>query len=216
MLGLFDTVASVIESGRFGPRLKSHAFTSRNTSVESVSHAVAIDERRTMFRPQLWPAGQEYWSNPFSKAPAKPQDAKEVWFAGGHGDIGGGYAERESGLCKVPLVWMIARARSCGLKFGIRNVNKVVLGKGKNSKYVAPDPLAGSHNTMTPTWSVLEFVPRRKPKDSPRPSLLGLVLPLFERRTIPAGASIHRTVIERREKIGRWAPNVPEDHQFES
>jgi hypothetical protein len=41
MLGLFDTVASVIESGCFGPRLKSHAFTSRNTSVESVSHAVA-------------------------------------------------------------------------------------------------------------------------------------------------------------------------------
>jgi len=55
-LGLFDTVASVIESGRFGLRLKKHAFTKTNTSVVSARHAVAIDERRTMFRPQLWPA----------------------------------------------------------------------------------------------------------------------------------------------------------------
>ncbi|MCR5870345.1 DUF2235 domain-containing protein [Sphingomonas sp. J344] len=83
MLGLFDTVASVIESGRHGPQLKSHAFTSRNQSVESVSHAVAIDEKRTMFRPQLWPANQEYWGNPFNSAAARPQDVKELWFAGG-------------------------------------------------------------------------------------------------------------------------------------
>ncbi|KUO53229.1 MAG: hypothetical protein APF82_01190 [Sphingomonadales bacterium BRH_c42] len=69
---------------------------------------------------------------------------------------------------------------------------------------------------MTFAWALLEFIPRRKPKDSPRWSFLGLVLPLFERRTIPAGASIHRTVLERREKDGKWAPNVPEDRQIES
>jgi uncharacterized protein (DUF2235 family) len=54
LLGLFDTVASVIESGPWGPRLRSHAYTRRNPSVEMVRHAVAMDERRTMFSPQLW------------------------------------------------------------------------------------------------------------------------------------------------------------------
>jgi uncharacterized protein (DUF2235 family) len=48
-LGLFDTVGSVIEWGRYMPRFHYHAFTKTNKSVESVRHAVAIDERRTMF-----------------------------------------------------------------------------------------------------------------------------------------------------------------------
>lgn len=194
MLGLFDTVASVIESGRRGPRLKSHAFTSNNRSVEAVSHAVAIDEKRTMFRPQLWPADQEYWGNPFNSAASKPQDVEEVWFAGGHGDVGGGYSEAESGLCKIPLVWMIECSKACGLRFRTRSVNEVVLGKNSNSRYVAPDPLAAPHNTMTFGWSILEFIPRRKPKDSSRPSLFGITIPLFERRAIPTDAEVHRSV----------------------
>ena len=216
MLGLFDTVASVIESGASGPRLKSHAYTSRNTSVESVSHAVAIDERRTMFRPQLWPTDQEYWGNPFNNAGAKPQDAKEVWFAGGHGDVGGGYPEAESSLCKVPLVWMIGRAKLCGLKFRTQSVNTIVLGKRKNSQYVAPDPLGKAHNTMTAGWSILEFLPRRKPKDSSRFAIFGITLPLFEWRTIPPGATVHTSVIMRQDAgMGKGRPSIPDDHEVE-
>lgn len=216
MLGLFDTVASVIESGRYGPRLKSHAFTSRNRSVEAVSHAVAIDERRTMFRPQLWPSGQEYWGNPFNHAGAKPQDAKEVWFSGGHGDVGGGYPEAQSALCKVPLIWMIERAKLCGLSFRQQSINTIVMGKAAKSDYVKPDVLGPAHNTMTFLWSLLEFVPRRKPKDSLRPSFLGVTLPLFERRNIPVGAKLHASVVERELKFGRRSPNVPTDYSVEN
>ena len=100
MLGLFDTVGSVIESGRNGVRLKSHAFTERNSSVEAVSHAVAIDEKRTMFRPQLWPSDQQYWGNPFNSAAARLQDVEEVWFAGGHGDVGGDMSGRTSSISR--------------------------------------------------------------------------------------------------------------------
>jgi uncharacterized protein (DUF2235 family) len=60
LLGLFDTVASVIESGRFLPRLRSFAFTGSNPSVESIRHAVAVDEHRTMFNPTLWPTDGKY------------------------------------------------------------------------------------------------------------------------------------------------------------
>lgn len=213
MLGLFDTVASVIESGRFGPRLKSHAFTRSNRSVESVVHAVAIDEKRTMFRPQLWPAGQEYWGNPFNDTQARPQEVDEVWFAGAHGDVGGGYPEKESGLCKIPLVWMIERAKACGLKFQTRSVNTLVLGRNSD-KYVVPDPLAAPHRTMTFCWSLVEFLPRRKPKDSSRPSWFGVSLPLFERRAIPEGAKIHPSLVERKDKLQKWSENIPNHHEI--
>ena len=208
-LGLFDTVGSVIESGRFGPRLRSHAFSSENPSVESICHAVATDERRTMFCPMLWPPGQEYWGNPFNRDAARPQETKEVWFAGGHGDVGGGYPELESGLCKVPLVWMIEQAKRCGLKFKTRSVNTLVLGEKTDSGYVSPDPLAESHNTMSPAWAFIEFLPRRKPALSSRPSLFGMTIPLFEQRLIPEGASIHESVLARQKTINRQPENLP-------
>jgi uncharacterized protein (DUF2235 family) len=211
MLGLFDTVASVIESGPRGLRLKSHAFTSRNTSVQTVSHAVALDERRTMFRPQLWPVGQEYWGNPFNSDAAVLQDVKEVWFAGGHGDVGGGYPEEQSALCKVPLVWMIDRAKECGLQFSTASINSLVYGKRKGSKYLPPDPLGGSHDTMTLGWSFLEFIPRRKPKDSKRWSVLAITLPLFEPRHIPADAKIHESVRARQSELGYSPVNLPSE-----
>lgn len=159
LLGLFDTVSSVIESGRYGPRLRTHAFTKRNRSVESVRHAVAIDERRTMFRPQLWPQGEEYWGNPFNRAAAIPQDVREVWFAGVHGDIGGGYPEVESGLTKFSLQWMIEQTRSAGIFYRMQTVNDLVLGQHPDKPYVAPDLNASQHNSMTWGWSLLEFVP---------------------------------------------------------
>ncbi|MGA9600796.1 MAG: DUF2235 domain-containing protein, partial [Methylocystis sp.] len=140
LLGLFDTVSSVIESGRFGPRLRSHAFTKTNTSVEAVRHAVAIDERRTMFNPQLWPTGGQFHHHPLEKSDAKPQDVLEVWFSGTHGDVGGGYPDNQSQLVKVPLKWMIEQAEPFGLHFIRRNVNSMVLGKPQGgSHYVAPD-----------------------------------------------------------------------------
>lgn len=215
MLGLFDTVASVIESGRRGLRLKSHAFTARNTSVETVAHAVALDERRTMFRPQLRPADQEYWGNPFNRAAARPQDVKEVWFAGCHGDVGGGHPEADSALCKVPLVWMIARAKACQLRFRTQSVNSVVLAKPVGSKYVAPDPLAPLTESMTAFWPAIEILPRRKPQDSRRRSLFGLSVPFFERRFVPEGASIHQSVVARHSALKLWPPNIPAKHVIE-
>ncbi|CAJ0849346.1 hypothetical protein AMST5_00112 [freshwater sediment metagenome] len=205
LLGLFDTVSSVIESGRFGPRLRSHAFTKSNTSVEAVRHAVAIDERRTMFNPQLWPAGGEFHSHPLNKTGAKPQDTLEVWFNGVHGDIGGGLPEKESQLAKVSLAWMIEQVEPMGLRFVNRSVNSVVLGKPQDGSYVTPEGAARPHDSMTFGWAILEFLPRRKPELSRRSSLFGWTIPFFERRVIPGGAHLHQTVAERSSP----APNVP-------
>lgn len=195
-LGLFDTVPSVIEAGRFGPRLKFHAFTANNFMVQTVRHAVSTDERRTMFRAQLWPMGQVYKTNPFDPNPGK-QDAKEVWFAGDHGDVGGGHPEAESGLAKIPLYWMIEAAKGAGLTFKTRTVNEIVLGQNPKRDYVRPNPLAPTHDSMSFGWRLLEYLPRRKPAESRRPSFMGLCIPMAEPRLIPDGASVCASVLKR-------------------
>ncbi len=199
LLGLFDTVGSVIESGRYGPRLRSHAFTRTNTSVEHVRHALAIHERRTMFQPQLWSAGIDFRPIPFIDKGAVPQDVKEVWFSGVHGDIGGGYREKDSGLAKVTLEWMIEETKPFGLLYKTRTVNDIVLGKKKNSSYIAPDAKAERNESMNAAWSVLEIVPRKRSEYSvaAEDGQGGWYIPMGRPRTIPEGAWIHKSVKER-------------------
>lgn len=208
LLGLFDTVASVFESGRFGPRLRKHAFTSTNPSVQSVRHAVAISERRTMFRPQLWPTDQDFREHRFDPKSAQPQDARETWFMGVHGDVGGGYPEAEAQLAKLPLYWMIRQTETMELKYKTRTINELVLGKPANGQYVRPAATAKPHNSMTLAWSVLEFLPRRKPALSSRATILGWTIPFFETRSIPEGAHVHASVRVRDEA----PPNLPQHY----
>jgi len=47
------------------------------------------------------------------------QDIEELWFSGGHGDIGGGWrlTEGEIPLEHLPLAWIVREARKYGLQF---------------------------------------------------------------------------------------------------
>jgi uncharacterized protein (DUF2235 family) len=210
-LGLFDTVASVIESGPRLPRLKKHAHSSENSSIQVVRHAVAISERRRMFQPQLWAEGQIFSPNRFNANDGIIQDFKEVWFFGAHADIGGGYPEAEAALAKIPLHWMIEETKEIGLLYKTRTVNELVLGKVANGRYVAPDSNADEHDSMSLGWRVLEFLPRRKPEASNRRDLLGWIILRQVARQIPAGARVHISVSEG----GRTPENLPEDHIVE-
>ncbi len=210
-LGLFDTVSSVIESGGVLPRLRKHAFTATNPSVEAVRHAVAISERRTMFRPQLWPLGQSFSQNRFSANDALPQDAKEVWFTGSHGDVGGGYPEATSALAKIPLHWMIEQTSKFGLEFKTRTVNEIVLGKREGKPYIAPDPKAPINDSMGLGWQFLEYLPRKAPEGTIRQSVLGWTIPGSEPRVIPEGARIHASVLARDDV----PENLPDSYQQE-
>jgi len=74
-IGVWDTVASVIvprADRLYWPSLEELAFTIRNPSVKTFRQAIAIDERRRMFRLKEWAAPQEFWSNRFV-----PDDKKE-------------------------------------------------------------------------------------------------------------------------------------------
>jgi hypothetical protein len=54
-----------------------------------------------------------------SEGDEEEQDIEELWFPGGHADIGGGWKlkEGEIPLAHLPLVWIVLEARKCGLQF---------------------------------------------------------------------------------------------------
>jgi len=72
--------------------------------VRHAFHALAIDEQRPAFRPALW-----------SAKTSPGQRVEQVWFAGAHSNVGGGYPE--AGLSDEAFVWMRDRAEECGLAF---------------------------------------------------------------------------------------------------
>jgi uncharacterized protein (DUF2235 family) len=110
LVGVWDTVSTVIvpRPDRFYlPSLQTLPFTRTNPSVETFRHAIAMDERRRMFR-------LNHWKDDKGSAPDPETGAvrtRQTWFAGVHSDVGGGYPEGESALSKYPLLWMIAQAR---------------------------------------------------------------------------------------------------------
>ncbi len=85
--------------------------------MENAFQALAIDDERKTFEPVLWDSqALEY------------QHIRQVWFAGMHPDIGGGYKEQE--LSDIPLVWMTSKAVSAGLR--IYPKNKVRISENAN------------------------------------------------------------------------------------
>lgn len=219
-LGLWDTVSSVIVPRKdrlFIPSLQQLPYTARNPSVEIVRHSLAIDERRRMFRPYLWNSDEEYWGSPFRPENPSTQDIKQVWFAGVHSDIGGGYEEAKSGLAKLTLEWMINESPN-ELDFVTQSVNQVVLGeKRKNSSHVYsnPDSLAEMHDSLTNLWWPLEWIPKllKYREWSSRESKLGLYLPRAEPRLIQNGSLIHQSVLDRMSKDDNYNPvNFPKDY----
>ena len=72
------------------------------TNVDHAYQAVAIDEKRPALKPCLW------------DRPVRPdQIMKQVWFAGVHSSLGGGYEDDRLSNCA--LHWIVENVRSIGL-----------------------------------------------------------------------------------------------------
>lgn len=216
-IGVWDTVASVIvpRPDRLLLDLQSLRFTRTNPGVEIFRQAISIDERRRMFRVHPWSEPQTFKTNPFNDKNWKPQNIRQVWFAGVHADIGGGYPEAESGLSKYPLLWMINQAKAAGLKTSTSMTNYLVLGKPRRDSarvYTPPRPTGQLHRSLKSFWWLLEVIPKLKRyREWPRRwSLLGIYVPLAEPRPIPDDAVIHGSVFERIAAVPEYGPiNLP-------
>ncbi|KAF2179680.1 hypothetical protein K469DRAFT_673774 [Zopfia rhizophila CBS 207.26] len=97
-LGLFDCVNSV---GQFEIPLFRKSFEAIATPPAThIRHAVSIHERRLKFKPALFILDDKPHQN----------DIVEMWFAGNHGDVGGGWKNEDGEehlLSDTPLMWMI-------------------------------------------------------------------------------------------------------------
>ncbi|EFL87446.1 DUF2235 domain-containing protein [Ahrensia sp. R2A130] len=224
-MGCWDTVSSILipRPDRGGiPTLQELPNTDNNPSVRHFRHAMAIDERRRMFRVARWEPDQIFKYLPYiDDEQGEPQIAKQVWFAGVHSDIGGGYTERDSGAAKFPLQWMVDEARDCGLVFREVMVKRLVRGENPSNveeggprDYTAPDATAKLHNSMVWLWPILEVFPKSK-KRHDNPAVReghGIYWPLKERRYIEPGSVLHSSVLERMEKTGYAPVNLPPEN----
>jgi uncharacterized protein (DUF2235 family) len=217
-IGVWDTVSSVLvprPDRLYVPSLQLLPYTRTNSYVKVFRQAVAIDERRRMFRLNRWVEPQDYNPNPFDPSSAEPQDIKQVWFSGVHTDIGGGYPETESAPAKYPLGWMIDEAVPHGLQISKTMYNHLVLGharQGGRRSYTEPSVTAKIHDSMTWGWLPFEILPKAvKWRDWPqRRSLAGWYLPLKEPRRIDDGSRVHHSVFERMDADPTYRPvNLP-------
>lgn len=103
-VGVFDTVGALGIPAPFLGTLGSDRYLFHDIApsriINHARHAVSIDERRQDFEPALW-------------SPKAGMDLKQVWFAGVHTDIGGGYPDHALG--DIAGEWMAKEAEACGL-----------------------------------------------------------------------------------------------------
>lgn len=160
VIGVWDTVGALgIPLGFFNPLdhlLFRFHDTALHPNVRFGYHALAIDEKRESFVPTLWDSRE---------------GIEQVWFAGVHADIGGGY--KETGLSDLTLAWMLRKLQPHGMLFGDRAFAP------NGSPAIIGDPL------MTPMHDSY-----KPPFVTARPAV----------RAIPPSPAIHISVQQRRNK----------------
>jgi uncharacterized protein (DUF2235 family) len=143
-IGVWDTVGTLGVPVDFpgvhlvNDRWKFHD-VNLSTSVDNAFQALAVDERRKPFTPAIWQQQPG--------AAQVSQRLEQVWFAGVHSDVGGGYPE--TGLSDLALRWMAGRATECAL--ALANIE------------LAPDPQGTMHGSMTWYYRLFGELVRQMP-----------------------------------------------------
>jgi len=125
-LGLWDTVAAYgmpVEEMTRGisqwifPLLLPNCDLDKR--VSRACHALSIDDERTTFHPVLWDEREETPLQPNADGKRYLVDERisQVWFAGVHSNVGGGYPD--DSLAQIPLIWIMSEAKQAGLEFKI-------------------------------------------------------------------------------------------------
>ena len=108
LMAVWDTVGALGAPtpilGRLSKSLVGFFNTDLSPDIENAYHALAMDEKRGVFQPDLW-----------TGIIGKDQTVEQVWFSGVHSDVGGGY--EQATLSDVALSWMVHKAEALGLDF---------------------------------------------------------------------------------------------------
>ena len=106
--------------------------------IRHAYQALALDDERRTFHPLVWKVANSEPRDSVTPMNSKESDTscaagddgkqegeqivRQVWFAGVHSNVGGGYPK--DSLSLVPLLWMMRRADECGLRFLERQWNE--------------------------------------------------------------------------------------------
>lgn len=192
MIGVWDTVDAygfpIDEVADFWDRfIYPYRFPDTYLSplVDHACHALAIDDERLTFAPVLWQARRQ-------NSPEVDPRIEQVWFAGAHANVGGGYVKH--GLSLISLDWMIAKAEEQGLQF------LPALRQDYRNQKDVNEMLYDSRSGFGAFYRYL-------PRD---------ILALSEEAGIER-PTIHRSVLERIEaRTDEYAPaNIPEKYRIE-
>lgn len=153
-MGLWDTVEALgwpdYEENVDEPNSR---YADQLCNVMQARHAVSLDDNRSrIFTPILLTRKHlvEHCENVDLKGSGWKQmingKVQEVWFAGAHADVGGGYEDGAGQLSGVSLNWMMAEARANGLPLS-------AVDDGKKFPIPAPQaPMANTHDAENELW----------------------------------------------------------------
>ena len=142
-------------------------------NVKHAYQALAIDDERLSFEPKIW-----------NEPENEKTTVEQVWFAGAHSNVGGGYGR--AGLSHIALEWMLSKAKSQGLKLKPEALKEV------HSK---ANPHGRLYNERNGLGVFYRYYPR-------------LITDLWkEKNPAESPIKIHRSVFERMARFsGNYAP----------
>lgn len=112
-----------------------------NESIMHARHAVALNEDRRHFLPELFDTG--------SATVPEGRSLIQAWFIGAHADIGGGACD--DGLALYPLQWMFFESRACGLVLEHKPDKRAVLDNPLTLTF--PEQPTSEGNPESPVWN---------------------------------------------------------------
>jgi uncharacterized protein (DUF2235 family) len=147
LVGVWDTVGALGIPGNFLGRIgrRRHEFhdVKLGKKVRHAFHALAIDERRKSFDAAVWD----------TNAIGPDQIVEQVWFAGAHSNVGGGYPDAE--LSDQSFLWMINKARPL-LDFDEDYISRRVrVMKEEEARGLLVDSSAGWWKALGRIWRVI-------------------------------------------------------------
>ncbi|KAI9735320.1 MAG: hypothetical protein M1818_006515 [Claussenomyces sp. TS43310] len=127
--------------------------TSLSNTIRHAFQALALDEHRGPFAPAIWEKREESHCS---------TDLRQVWFAGAHANVGGGYDDQE--IANVTLAWMMDQLASIGLEFQDETIDYIF---EENRRYYLNPPRQKSSKPFSKKpwkeWAIPEIYEKHNP-----------------------------------------------------
>ena len=130
--------------------------------VKRACHALSLDDERTAFHPLLWDEAAE--ADMVKAGDVRAGRITQVWFAGVHSNVGGGYPEDWMSL--VPLEWIMSEAKANGLPLDPARIHSVA---------AESSPYARLYDSRAGLAAYYRYDPRQMPKYPDYPEIRPIV-----------------------------------------